>query len=134
MAAKASHGDLRNAFNEHLEQTQEHVRRLETVFDQLGMQAEGKPCKGIRGIIAEGEEFLEADADPDVRDAALITAAQRVEHYEMAAYGAVRTYARRLNFDDQASILQQTLDEEGEANKRLTRLAEGGVNEDAQMK
>ena len=131
MAKKATHEELRTAFQEHERQTEEHVRRLERVLDELGEKPGGVKCKGIRGIIAEGEESMKKPDDDDVRDAAMIAAAQRVEHYEMAGYGTARTYARMLGFEDTARILQQTLDEEGATDKRLTRLAESRVNLDA---
>jgi ferritin-like metal-binding protein YciE len=133
MAKAAKHDELRRAFEEHRQVTEEQVRRLETIFDDLGEKPTGKKCKGMEGLIEEGEEVLEEDADPDVRDAALIAAAQRVEHYEIAAYGTARTYARQLGFDKHAELLQRTLDEEGETDQRLTKLAESRVNRDAQV-
>jgi ferritin-like metal-binding protein YciE len=133
MAKAASHNELRQAFEEHRQVTEEQVRRLEIIFDDLGEKPTGKKCKGMEGLIEEGEEVLEEDADPDVRDAALIAAAQRVEHYEIAAYGTARTYARQLGFDKHAELLQRTLDEEGETDQRLTKLAESRVNRDAQV-
>jgi ferritin-like metal-binding protein YciE len=133
MASKANHNELRKAFEEHQATTEEQVRRLETIFDELGKKPGGKKCKGMEGLIEEGEELLEEDADPDVRDAALIGAAQRVEHYEIAGYGTARTYARQLGFDRQAELLQRTLEEEGETDERLTRLAEGRINREAQL-
>jgi ferritin-like metal-binding protein YciE len=133
MAKAAQHQELRQAFEEHQRVTEEQVRRLETIFDDLGEKPGGKKCKGMEGLIEEGEEVLEEDADPDVRDAALIAAAQRVEHYEIAAYGTARTYARQLGFSKHAELLQQTLDEEGETDQRLTKLAEGRINRDAQV-
>lgn len=131
MASKASHAELKNAFEEHHRQTENHVRRLEQIFDGLGEKAGGVKCKGIRGIISEGEEILKEDDDEDVRDAGMIAAAQRVEHYEIAAYGTARTYARMLGDENAARLLQETLDEEGETDKKLTRLAESRVNRDA---
>lgn len=133
MAAKASHEQLQRAFTEHHEMTREHVRRLETIFDQLDEKPSGKMCKGMKGLIEEGEEILKEKADPDVLDAAMISAAQRVEHYEMAAYGSVRTYAAQLGLTDQADLLQRTLDEEGNTDKRLTKLAESRINRDAEV-
>jgi ferritin-like metal-binding protein YciE len=128
MAEGATNDELRGAFTEHLEVTKEQVRRLETIFDELEQPPRGKTCRGMEGLIRESNEILENDADPDVRDAALIAAAQRVEHYEIAGYGTVRTYAQQLGLDKQAKLLQKTLDEEGETDKRLTRLAEGRIN------
>lgn len=133
MAKKASHDELRQAFEEHRRVTEEQVTRLETIFDDLGQNATGKKCKGMEGLIEEGEELLEEKADPDVRDAALIGAAQRIEHYEIAAYGTARTYARQLGFAKHADLLQRTLDEEGETDKRLTRMAEGRINREAEV-
>jgi ferritin-like metal-binding protein YciE len=133
MAKAASHQELRQAFEEHQRVTEEQVRRLETIFDDLGQKPSGKKCKGMEGLIEEGEEILSEDADPDVRDAALIAAAQRVEHYEIAAYGTARTYARHLGFDKHAELLQQTLDEEGQTDERLTKLAESRINRDAEV-
>jgi ferritin-like metal-binding protein YciE len=132
MAEKASNPELRQGFEKHLEQTKEHVRRLETIFDDLGRGAQGQKCVGMEGLIEEGEEILKEDAEADVRDAAIIAAAQRVEHYEIAGYGTVRTYARQLGFDEHARLLQQTLDEEGETDKLLTRMAESRINPEAE--
>jgi ferritin-like metal-binding protein YciE len=133
MAEGANHKSLRAAFETHLEQTREHVSRLEQIFKDLGEKPTGKHCKGMEGLIEEGKEMLEEKADPDVRDAGLIGAAQRVEHYELAAYGTVRTIALQLGLQEHADILQKTLDEEGETDKKLTALAEGGVNKDAMI-
>jgi ferritin-like metal-binding protein YciE len=132
MAAKATHDELRRAFEEHQTTTEEQVRRLETIFDELGQSPTGKKCKGMEGLIEEGREILEEDADPNVRDAALIGAAQRVEHYEIAGYGTARTYARQLGFNNHVELLQRTLDEEGETDERLTQLAEGRINREAE--
>lgn len=131
MAENASHNQLRTAFQEHLATTQEQVRRLETIFDNLGESPRGKSCKGMKGLLEEGEEIMKQPGDPDVKDAAMISAAQRVEHYEIAAYGSLRTYAEELGLKDHADLLQRTLDEEGNTDKRLTRLAESRVNKDA---
>lgn len=131
MAEGANNPELRAAFEEHLQVTQEQVSRLEKIFSELDVKPGGKKCKGMEGLIEEGKEMLEEDADPDVLDAALISAAQRVEHYEIAAYGTVRNYARQLGLDSHVDLLQRTLDEEGETDKRLTTLAESGVNEQA---
>lgn len=133
MAKAADSEDLRYAFEEHRTMTQEQVKRLETIFDDLGQKPGGEECKGMKGLIREGDELLKEDADPDVRDAALIAAAQRVEHYEIAAYGTARTYARQLGFDKHAEMLQRTLDEEGETDKKLTALAESRINREAQV-
>jgi ferritin-like metal-binding protein YciE len=131
MAKSASHEELRSAFEDHLGVTEEQVRRLETIFDDLGKPARGKKCVGMEGLIAEGQEMMEEDIEPEVLDAALISSAQRVEHYEIAAYGTLRTYARQLGYDKHAQLLQQSLDEEGEADKLLSQIAESTVNIDA---
>jgi ferritin-like metal-binding protein YciE len=133
MAEKATHQELRRAFEEHKATTEEQVRRLETIFSDLGQSPGGKKCKGMEGLIEEGEEILQEQADPDVRDAALIGAAQRVEHYEIAGYGTARTYAKQLGFDKHADLLQRTLDEEGQTDERLTKLAEGRINREAEV-
>ena len=131
MAKGANNPELRAAFEEHLAVTEEQVKRLDSIFSELDEKPTGKKCKGMEGLIEEGEEMLKEDADPDVKDAALIAAAQRVEHYEIAAYGTVRNYARQLGLDKHVDLLQRTLDEEGETDKKLTGLAESGVNEQA---
>jgi len=131
MAKAAGAAELRSALEEHLQVTREQVERLERIFERLNESPKGSKCKGMEGIIEEGEEMLDKDAPEQVRDAALISAAQRVEHYEMAGYGTARTYARQLGYDDHAELLQQTLNEEGEADKKLTRLAEALVNIEA---
>ena len=131
MVESASSPDLRNAFEQHLEQTRNHVNRLEQIFQRLNETPKGKKCKGIAGIIDAGEDLMDKDAAPAVCDAALVAAAQRIEHYEIAAYGTVRTYARRLGFEDQADLLNQTLQEEGATDKKLTTLAESYINEGA---
>jgi len=130
--AKAANADaLRDAFTRHLRETEGHVQRLEQIFGSLGQAARGKKCKGMEGIIEEGKEILEEDGAPEVIDAALIAAAQRVEHYEIAAYGCLRTYAQLLGYDDAARLLQQTLREEEATDKKLTELGEGGINQAA---
>src|SRR4051812_44040612 len=118
MADAATCPDLKSAFSEHLQQTRTHARRLEQVFNRIGCEPKRETCPAMKGLIAEGEEMISAKGDDMVRDAGLIAAAQRVEHYEMAGYGTVRTFARQLNLDDVAQILQQTLDEEGETDKK----------------
>ena len=131
MAEKASHAGLKDGFRLHEQQTRQHVERLERIFAMLGIQAEEKTCKGMEGIIDEGKEAMKEYHDSDVLDAAMIAAAQRVDHYEIAAYGCVRTYANELGFDDQEELLQQTLNEEGTMDHRLTQLADEIVNIDA---
>jgi ferritin-like metal-binding protein YciE len=128
MAKASTSLDLQRAFNEHLEQTRTHVTRLEQVFDQIGSKAKGTTCKAMQGLLKEGEELMDTKADPTVLDAGLIAAAQRVEHYEMAAYGCLRTWARLLGHQNSARLLQQTLDEEGQTDEKLTKLAERIIN------
>ncbi len=119
---------LQNAFNEHLEQTKRQVERLDRIFEQLGTRPGGKQCKGMQGVIADGDEILQEDGNPTVKDAGILSAAQHVEHYEMAGYGSVRTYAQMLGYDDAARALQLTLNEEGETDQKLTKLAESLIN------
>lgn len=128
MAKAASAPQLNKAFKDHLKETEGQVRRLETIFEKLGTSPKGKKCKAMEGLIEEGKETISEDGDPSIKDAALIAAAQRVEHYEMAGYGCARTYARLLGHDDAADLLQETLDEEGSADKKLTKLAETVIN------
>lgn len=132
MAKAATSEDLKSAFEEHLEQTREQAARLEKIAKQLDITLRGKKCTAMEGLIEEGKEQMSEDAEPDVMDAALIAAAQKVEHYEMAAYGCARTWARQLGHDQAADLLQTSLDEEGDTDKRLTELAESFVNEAAQ--
>jgi ferritin-like metal-binding protein YciE len=125
MAEAATSDELRSGFEEHLEQTREHVRRLERVFSELGEKPKGKKCKGMQGLVSEGKEVIDEDFEGEVKDAALISAAQRVEHYEIAAYGTVRTYAEILGQTEAVSLLEKTLQEEKETDEKLTELAEG---------
>jgi ferritin-like metal-binding protein YciE len=127
LARAASSDELRQAFENHLEETREHVRRLDEILAQSGTSAGGSKCKGMAGLIAEGDEIVKAQGDPVVKDAALISAAQRVEHYEIAAYGTARTLADELGIDDAKDLLDQTLDEESQADKLLTKIATGGL-------
>lgn len=125
MAKAATSDELRSGFEEHLEQTKGHVQRLEQIFENLGEKPKGKKCKGMQGLIAEGKEMMEdEDLEGEVLDAGLISAAQRVEHYEIAAYGCVRTYANLLGDTDAASLLEETLEEEKETDQKLTELSE----------
>jgi ferritin-like metal-binding protein YciE len=133
MAKKASHPELRAAFENHTAMTEEQVKRLETIFDDMKLPRRGKKCLGMEGLVEEGSEMMEEEADPDVMDAAMIASAQRIEHYEIAAYGTLRTYARQLGLQEHAKLLQRTLDEEGETDKLLTRIAEARVNRDAEV-
>jgi ferritin-like metal-binding protein YciE len=123
----ATNADLKQAFSDHLEETQGHVRRLDEAFSKLGAAYNGETCEATQGLIKEGEEIIEAMGQPAVRDAALIGAAQRVEHYEMAGYGTARTLAEQLHLDDIASLLQETLDEEAKTDHKLTKIATGGL-------
>jgi ferritin-like metal-binding protein YciE len=127
MAKTANSKELRTGFEEHLEQTRGHVQRLEQIFKELGEKPSGKKCKGMEGLLAEGQEIMGEDFEDDVMDAALISAAQRVEHYEIAAYGTVRTYAELLGEDTAAQLLEQTLEEEKETDQKLTDMA-GEIN------
>ena len=123
MAKAADSKDLKAGFEEHLEQTEGHVERLEKIFEDLDKSPKGKKCKAMEGLIEEGSDVIKEDMSPEVKDAALIAAGQRVEHYEMAGYGTVRTYAELLDYPDAAKLLQSTLDEEGDTNKKLMKLA-----------
>jgi ferritin-like metal-binding protein YciE len=123
MAKAANSEELRTGFEQHLEQTRGHVQRLEQIFKELGEKPSGKKCKGMEGLVAEGQEMMGEDFEDDVMDAALISAAQRVEHYEIAAYGTVRTYAELLGEDTAVQLLEQTLEEEKETDQKLTDMA-----------
>jgi len=123
MAKAAASDELRSAIEEHLEVTKGQVERLEQVFEGLGMTAKGKTCAGMKGLIEEGEEVLAKDGVEALKDAAIIGAAQRVEHYEMAAYGTARTLAEHLGNDEAASLLEETLNEEKEADEKLTEIS-----------
>jgi ferritin-like metal-binding protein YciE len=132
MAKAASDRQLQRAFTQHERQTQRQVKRLERIFRQLGESPRGKKCKGMEGLIEEGQDLIKERPEPEVLDAGLIAAAQRVEHYEIAAYGTVRTYAQQLGMPEQASLLQETLDEEGQTDKLLTELAASSINIEAE--
>jgi ferritin-like metal-binding protein YciE len=131
MIKAASSDELRTAFEEHLEQTREQVSRLEQVFERYGASPKGKKCKGMQGLIEEAKELIKEDIDEDVLDAGLIAAAQRVEHYEIAVYGCVCTYAKLLGNEEDADLLGQTLDEEKDTDERLTDIAESTINIEA---
>ncbi|MFY9824330.1 MAG: ferritin-like domain-containing protein [Thermoanaerobaculia bacterium] len=131
MVKKATHPQLKSAFQDHLKVTEGHVDRLEQIFEALGKPARGKKCKAMEGLLEEGKEVMSEDMEDDVMDAALISAAQRVEHYEMAGYGTVRTWAEQMGETVAAKLLQQTLDEERDADKSLTQLAETSINVEA---
>ena len=132
MIKAASHPELKSAFEEHRLQTEGQVERLEQAFKLLGIPAKGKKCDGMAGLLEEGKKTMAEDAEPSVLDAALIAAAQKVEHYEIAAYGCVCTYAEILGHDDVHDLLGQTLDEEEETDQKLTALAETVINVDAE--
>ncbi|HXO27384.1 MAG TPA: ferritin-like domain-containing protein [Thermoanaerobaculia bacterium] len=133
MAEAAHHTDLKNAFNQHLRQTREHVTRLQRLFSALGERPEGQTCHGMKGLLKEGQEMVKAKGDPDVIDAGLIAAAQRVEHYEIAAYGTVRAYAEILGGEEAVKVLEKTLQEEEETDDKLTELAESQINVEAEV-
>jgi ferritin-like metal-binding protein YciE len=133
MAKAASSEELKDAFEKHLEQTKGHVERLEEVFQELGEKPKGKTCRAMKGLIEEGSEILKQDGDESVIDAGIIVAAQKVEHYEIAGYGSVRTFAHLLGQNKAAELLQSTLDEESEANEVLNRIAESIINPEALM-
>jgi ferritin-like metal-binding protein YciE len=125
---KSRDEDLRTAFQEHLEETRRHVTRLNEIFAEFGEEPDDQRCRGMEGLLKESDQMLKEDADADVRDAGIISAVQRVEHYEMAGYGSAATYARMLDERHAAELLEQTLDEEKRADKTLTLIAERTVN------
>ena len=131
MAKGASSPELKDAFEQHLEQTKGHVERLEQLFQQLDESPKGKTCQAMKGLIEEGSEILKEEGEESVLDAGLIVAAQKVEHYEIASYGSVRTFANLLGQNEAAKLLQSTLDEESETNEILNQLAENIVNQEA---
>jgi ferritin-like metal-binding protein YciE len=124
MVKAATSSELKKGFEQHLAQTRGQVERLEKIFKELDESPKGKKCKGMEGLLEEGKEWMEEDAEPEVMDAGLIAAAQHVEHYEIAGYGCVRTYAELLGFTNAAKLLQQTLDEEKQTDEKLTGLAQ----------
>jgi ferritin-like metal-binding protein YciE len=131
MAKAAESPDLQQAFTTHLKETEGQIQRLERIFKELGQPARGKRCKGMEGLVEEGKEMMEEDGEAPVLDAALIASAQKVEHYEIAAYGCLRTYAQLLGYSEVERLLQQTLEEEEATDKKLTQLGESGINEAA---
>jgi len=131
MAKAASSAELRTAFEEHLEETRGHIERLEQVFESLDEKAKGKHCDGIAGIVEEGKNAMGEDFDDATMDAVLIASGQRVEHYEIAAYGTLVAWARGMGHNEAADLLQETLDEEKAADDKLTQIAEGGINQEA---
>ena len=132
MIKAASHPELQSAFEEHLEQTEGQVERLDQVFKLLGVPAKGKKCEGMAGLLEEGKKVMEEDAEPSVMDAALISAAQKVEHYEIASYGCLCTYAELLGYDQVHDLLGQNLEEEEVTDEKLTELAESVINIEAE--
>lgn len=131
MIKAVGHKELKKAFRTHEKQTREHVRRLERICKALDVSPRGKKCEGMEGLLKEGSGLIRERPEQDVLDAGLLSAAQHVEHYEMAGYGTVRTWATLLGYSDHAAVLQQTLDEEGETDHLLTELAERSINIDA---
>ena len=131
LAKKAGASELKNAFEDHLRQTERHVARLEEAFDQLGLPVRGKKCKGMQNLIAEGDDMIGEAEDDATRDAVMIAAAQKVEHYEIATYGTLRTWANLLGKTDVAALFEETLEEEKETDQNLTSIAESFVNEAA---
>jgi ferritin-like metal-binding protein YciE len=131
MAKKAQNEQLKKAFEDHRQVTEMQVERLDRIFEMLGKAARGKKCKAMEGLVEEGKEMMQEDMEPEVMDAALIGAAQRIEHYEIAGYGTVRTYAQVLGEKEHVKLLQQTLDEEANTDKMLTQLAESSINVEA---
>ena len=132
MTKAATSESLREAFQEHEEVTQGQIDRLDQIFERLGAKAKGKKCKAMEGLVADGQELMDEDAADDVMDAGLIAAAQRVEHYEIAVYGTLRAYAEQLGMDEDAELLQETLDEEKETDDKLTDLATDCINTEAE--
>ena len=132
MIKATKHPELKAAFKTHFQQTGEHAKRLEVICEELGVTPRGKKCVGMEGLLEEGSELIKEEPEDDVLDAGLISAAQHVEHYEMAGYGTARTYARQLGYESQAQLLQQTLDEEGVTDHLLTELAEARINIEAE--
>ena len=133
MIEKAQSKELKQGFKEHLEVTQKQVQRIEQIFQELEMPAKGKHCKGMEGLIKEGEEVMGEPMEPQVMDAALIAAAQKIEHYEISSYGTARAYAQALGHQNVARMLDMTANEEGQTDKKLTALAEGHINAKAKM-
>ncbi|MGH7457493.1 MAG: ferritin-like domain-containing protein [Longimicrobiaceae bacterium] len=132
MIEKTSQRELKTAFEEHLDQNRTHLERIERVLAAMGEDGGGQKCKAMAGIMAEGESLMKDAGNPDVRDAALIAAAQKVEHYEIATYGCLKTYASMIDHPEANELLEVTLAEEKEADRRLTGIAEGLVNREAQ--
>lgn len=128
MAKAANNAELKKGFESHLKQTEEHIKRLEQVFEGMGKKATRKTCKGMKGLLEEGDEIMKEEGEPEVLDAGLIAAAQKVEHYEISAYGTLNSYANLMGESNAAKLFQQTLDEERQTDEKLTKLAESTVN------
>ena len=128
MAKAAKNPELKQGFEQHLKQTEEHIKRLEQVFESMGKKATRKTCAGMKGLIEEGSELIKEDTEPEVLDAGLIAAAQKVEHYEISAYGTLSAYAKQLGQNNAIKLFQQTLDEEKMTDEKLTQIAESSVN------
>ena len=128
MAEQANSKELKQGFKEHLDVTNRQIERVEQIFKELKMEAKGKRCKGMEGLIKEGDEMIQEAGDPMVKDAALIASAQKIEHYEISGYGTARAYAQALGHQNIARVLDQIANEEGQADKKLTALAEGHIN------
>jgi len=133
LAKAVTNQDLRNAFEDHIEQTEGQIQRLEEVFNIIGVKAVAKKCEAMEGLVREGQDHITSLEKGDGLDAALISATQKIEHYEIATYGTLRTFARVLGMEEVANLLQETLDEEGETDKLLTSIAESSVNQEAAM-
>src|SRR3954465_14048816 len=131
MAKAAGNEELRAAIEQHLDQTQTQIERLEQIFEELGEKPKGQKCEAMKGLLEEAKRMMEDSEEDDVRDAAIIAAAQKVEHYEIATYGTLRTYAELMGHDEQAELLQETLDEEKETDENLTELAVSCINIEA---
>jgi len=132
MAKSASSDELRSAFEQHLEETRRQVERLESVFEEINQKAKGTTCEAMEGLIEEGKEIIDMDGEDAVRDAGLIAAAQKVEHYEIATYGCLRTWAQQMGHNHVADLLNQTLNEEKATDEKLNALAEQAINQEAQ--
>lgn len=132
LAKAANCEELKAGFEEHLQQTEGQIERLEKIFKRLGESPNGPKCKGMEGLLAEGSEFIEEEAAPSVLDAGMIVAAQKVEHYEIAAYGSLCTFAEHLGYEEDLELLKETLNEEEDTDEKLTQLAESHINEEAE--
>ena len=132
MAKKSTSNLLKKAFENHLKETENHVKRLEKVFDEVGIAAKGKKCEAMEGLVKEAKELMDEVEEDNILDAALISAAQKVEHYEIASYGTLRTFAKLLGLSKSVDLLQENLDEESAADEKLTEIAESEVNAEAE--